>query len=412
MTDTYNFKIYPSIGISRVGDSKEYYLAPESTGGLPIKLDESDFQPEDFRTGDGKLRRQGARFRIYHQDSSTGNQQEVTLRGTIGGSEVTAIQWTVRLANKKASSYQFQTLNGEEGYASNHLLRNSSITNPMERYKLIIDPGSRTLTSTKDSPVQSASFDLTPVIEYDATFPPQGLKPDANDIHTLGEIHTDKQGRLIVVGGFGYSGSEENPVITSYANSDGWWDDISDASVTAKVTLEGDQTSEAEPAWVIVAPPAYAPEILHLVTLYDTIFDMAVREMGYRTDIYENGFWKQDYQPDFQQEIKPILERASIFSWVSTMAKKFHDFDFELLGNPASEYNSLRQYFFSQVRPPNQQNDLKSSTTGYSVMPYLGGDHAIGSSQKSSQFLTLTRTQYFLLQQWSNGNFTNPAAFK
>ena len=404
MTETYNFKIYPSIGISRVGNSEDYYLAPEEAGGLPIKLDGSEFQPTDFRAGDGKLRRQGARFRIYY------DEQEVTLGAIIGGSEVTAIEWTVRLANKKASWYQFQTCNGEEGYASNHPLRNSSITNPAERYELIIDPGSRTITSTKDTPLQSAFFDRNVVNGYTPTFPPEGLKPDGNDINTLGEIYTDDQGHLIVVGGFGHSGSKEDtPIITEYANNDNWWDDISDGSVTAKVTLGSNSPGEAEPAWVIVAPPAYAPQIINLISLYDTIFDVAVREMGYRPNIYANSFWNQNYQPDFQQEIQPILERGSAFPWVTAIPPKAHTFDLDRLGNPAPEYNSLREYVFSQIRPPNQQNDLKSSTTGYPMMPYLAGDDATGSSQKSSQFLTLTQTQYFLLQQWSNGNFTNGA---
>ncbi|MDJ0797834.1 MAG: LodA/GoxA family CTQ-dependent oxidase [Calothrix sp. MO_167.B12] len=409
MTNTYTFKIYPSIGISRVGNSDEYYLAPEEAGGLPIKLDQSDFQPNDFRAGDKKLRRQGARFRIYYDN--LGNQQEVILGANIGGSLVTAIEWTVRLANKKASWYQFQTCNGEEGYASNHPLRNSSITDPTERYQLIIDPGSRTVTATTENPEQSASFDRTPVNGYTPTFPPTDLTPAGNDIDTLGEIYTDEQGRLIVVGGFGHSGSKEsNPVITEYANNDNWWDDISDGSVTAQVTLGTNDPEEAEPAWVIVAPPAYAPQILNLVSLYDTIFDVAVRQMGYRPDIYENSFWNQDYQPDFQQEIQPILERGSVFPWVTAIPPKAHKFDFNLLGNPEPEYNGLRQYVFTQIRPPNQQNDLKSSTTGYPMMPYLAGDDATGSSQKSAQFLTLTQTQYFLLQQWANGNFTNGAS--
>ncbi|MBC6417799.1 MAG: hypothetical protein GDA44_02885, partial [Prochloron sp. SP5CPC1] len=118
-----------------------------------------------------------------------------------------------------------------------------------------------------------------------------------------------------------------------------------------------------------------------------------------------NGLWKYDYQPNFQEEIQPILERASIFPWVTAMPPKPHTFDYNLLGNPSPEYNSLRQYFFSQIRPPNEKNTLKSKTTGYPMMPYLAGDDATGSSQKSSKYLTLTDTQYFLLQQWAKGNF-------
>ena len=30
------YKIHPAIGIARLGNSDEFYLAPETTGGLPI----------------------------------------------------------------------------------------------------------------------------------------------------------------------------------------------------------------------------------------------------------------------------------------------------------------------------------------------------------------------------------------
>ncbi len=403
MADTY--KIFPSIGIARVGNSQEYYLAPEEAGGLPILQNGGEFQPSDFRDSDKNLRRQGARFRVYRYPESGGKPQEVVIGQQIGQRKVTQIIWTVRLANKKASWYEFQTKNGEQGYASNHPLRNSSY--PDDRYKLIIDPGGRTLVG----PNQSADFSRNPQTQYRMTFPPQGLKPDLNEINSLGEIHTDSEGRLIVVGGLGHSGSTDmKPVIPAYANNDNWFDDTSDGPVTATVKLD-DENIEVVPAWVVVTPPAYAPQLLNLVTLYDTMFDVAVRQMGYRQDgdnyIYKNGFWNQDYQPDFQMEIQPILKRASLFPWVAAMPPKPHTFDYHLLGNPDKRYNSMRQYFFSQVRPPNMNNTLKSPTTGYPMMPYLAGDDATGASQKSAKFLTLTQTQYFLLEQWAKGKFTN-----
>ena len=223
-------------------------------------------------------------------------------------------------------------------------------------------------------------------------------------------MYLDADGHLIFVGGFGRSGSEnEQPEIQDYANNDGWWDDTSDGTVSAEVVLDSEPAITVNsPAWVLVAPPAYAPQILNLVTLYDTMLDVAVRNMNYRLDIYKDGLWNYNYQPNFEQEIKPILERASIFPWVTAMPPKAHTFDYKLLGNISPEYNSLRQYFFSQIRPPNEKNTLKSKTTGYPMMPYIAGDDATNSSQKSSKYLTLTDTQYFLLQQWAKGKFVNP----
>ena len=53
---------------------------------------------------------------------------------------LTDIVWTVYLANKKASWYEFDQTNGEHGYSPNHPLRNPTITEVDARQKLIIDP--------------------------------------------------------------------------------------------------------------------------------------------------------------------------------------------------------------------------------------------------------------------------------
>lgn len=410
MIDTY--KIFPSIGIARVGNSKEFYLAPETAGGLPILIDENydpsgeEFTANDFRDKNKKLRRQAARFRLYRCDAN-GTPIEEVVPGE--DSQVANIVWTVHLANKKSSWYEFKCLDGEQGYVSNHPLRNSDY--PAEkRQELIIDPGSRTIAAKANGDYKnSAYFDRQHNPDnYPMTFPPDNLKP--HNIDYLGEIHTNSQGQLIVAGGKGHSGSRYTPVIKQFANNDGWWDDTSDGPITAQVVLKDGSQQEAASAWMLVGPPAYAPQIQNLVTLYDTIYDVAVREFKLRTDIYKNGVWSAGYKPDFNTEIRPILERGDRYPWVVAIPPKPHTFDYELLGNPDPSYNSLRQYIFNEVRPPNKQNTLSSSQTGYPMMPYLAGDDALGSSQQASKYLTFTKTQYFLLQQWSKGIFTNNEA--
>lgn len=419
---SHQFQIGPAIGVARVGNSPEFYLAPETAGGLPIVLENGGqipireagpFQPSDFRDPERNLRRQGVRFRVFDCPAD-GQPREIVIGSEIQSDRgdtylVESIEWTVHLANKKASWYEFSTLVGSQGYPPNHPLRNSQITDPEKRRDLlIIDPGPRTVTG----PDRAGYFSRDSGVDYPMTFPPEKLKPNGNEIDSLGEVYTDPEGRAIVVGGFGHSGTGAPvPAIATYANNDGWYDDTSDGPVSAIVVLRssGGNTERlsALSAWVLVAPPAYAPQILNIVTLYDTIFDVAVRQMNYRPDLYRDSFWNSDYKPDFKREIEPILQRASSFPWVTAIPPKPHTFDFNLLGNPDPHYNSLRQYFFSQVRPPDQANTLKSSLTGYPMMPYLAGDDAVGASQKSSKFLTLTQTQYFLLQQWADGNFTN-----
>src|SRR5512138_1283896 len=131
------FKIHPAIGIARLGDSpNSFYLAPEQAGQLPIDCDQegnailsSDGQQQPvskFKDDKGRIRRQGARFRVYLYDDQNpagaevqiGQQIQVTSprTGQLIVGEVTDIEWTVYLANKKASWYEFQETAGEHGY--------------------------------------------------------------------------------------------------------------------------------------------------------------------------------------------------------------------------------------------------------------------------------------------------------
>src|SRR5207253_156431 len=103
--------------------------------------------------------------------------------------------------------------------------------------------------------------------------------------------------------------------------------DTSDGPVNATILLKSGERIQATPAWVLVAPPRYAPQVANLVTLYDTIFDVAVRHLEHRPDIFTNGTWRrEDYRPYFESEIKPILERAEGYTWVPAIPPKPHTF--------------------------------------------------------------------------------------
>lgn len=392
------YKIYPSIGVMRVGNSEEFYLAPESPGGLPINYPETGrpFTKDDFRDSQKRMKRQAAQFRIFKCEEGK-DPVEVKM----GQEGLAQIEWSCHLANKKSSWYRFMTLNGENGYSSGHPLRNPDVKGD-DRFKLIIDAGPRTLKG----PNQSADFSAKDNPDnYPVNFPPDNLKP--HKITTLGQMHTQADGRLVIVGGYGNSGSKYEPVITEYANNDGWWDDTSDGPVTANLVFEDGEKVAVAPAWVLCGPPAYAPELINLVTLYDTIFDTAVRNMGYRKDIFDNELWNKTYKPNWQRDLLPMFQRIDHYQWVAAIPPKPHSFDWEILANPDAKYNAIRGYYMAKFRPPELRNQLKSKTDGYTLMPYLAGDDATGSSQKSAKFLTVTRTQYFYLQQWASGKFTN-----
>jgi len=401
------YAIFPSIGIARVGNApKDFYIGPETYRGLPILPGAAGqpFKPKHFRDQDGLLRRQAARFRVFREtDSGT---EELTLDTP----DVVHIHWTVHLANKKATWYQFQTSQGEQGYASNHPLRNPDKTTVDERRRLIIDPGPREIAGRSAGGNGEVSFsrNTIPPGYKGGSFPPPTLKPLGID--TLGSLQTDAQGRLLVLGGSGGSGSiDDQPALPTYANNDGWWDDTSDGPVRATIVLASGERIEAAPAWVIVAPPKYAPQLANLVTLYDTIFDVAVRLQGARPDLYANGLWNggaTGFRPSFETDIKPIFERAGDYAWVAAIPPKPHTFDLAKLGNPDPALNDFRRYFLDAIRPPGGENVILKPSSGATMMPYLAGDDALGESdQATSKYLRLTDTQYFMLQQWADGCF-------
>jgi len=407
-------KIFPPIGIARVGNAPDQFtIGPETYRGLPTLPDGTPFDETHFRDGEGRLCRQAALFHVFRRTED--GWEELTLDHP----DVAAIEWTVHVANKKASWYRFVTNAGEHGYAPNHLLRNPDVG---DRHSLVIDPGPRSIQGAQAGPVGLAR-DNAPA-GYPVRFPPPKLYPGPADgpadghtsIDTLGELRTDARGRLLFLGGRGISGSREAPPrIVEYANNDGWWDDTSDGPVHATVVLKSGERVDAGTAWVLVAPPAYAPEIANLVTLWDTMFDTLVRR-GDHPALFQDGFWRRGpdgYRPSYRAEIRPLLERASLYPWVAAIPPKPHQFDLERLGrvpppdNPAADENrGLRNWILDVLRAPQKENQIVSST-GRTMMPYLAGDNALQPDALTSKYLRLTDTQFFFLQQWADGWFVD-----
>jgi len=414
-----HFEIVPAIGIARVGNAPEsFYIGPEQAGALPVFPDDETrpFGAGDFRDAEGRLKRQAARFRILRYEAGKA-PEEITL----GHPDIAEIRWRVHLANKKAAWHCFQCLKGQAGYAPNHPFRNPKIEGNAARRALIIDAGPRSIAGRNAGRSEPVEFSrgTIPSSYRGGSFPPAALHPQAID--TLGALQTDQQGRLLVLGGFGHSGTlDDPPRLAEYANNDGWWDDTSDGSVRAELVLKNGETIAAKAASVIVAPPAYAPQICNLVTLYDTMFDTAARHLGLRPDIYANGSWRSGadgYRPNFDRDVKPIFERTSGYAWVSPIPRGPHRFDYAKLADPGPSGREDRQFFLSIMRGPGEQNIAESHVPGVSMMPLLIGDDAIGAEEESgalkttSRYLALTDTQYFFLQQWAAGHFdTNTLA--
>ena len=122
----------------------------------------------------------------------------------------------------------------------------------------------------------------------------------------LGEIRTDAQGRLIVLGGRGKSASYNGARAVTFANNEGWHDDTSDGPVVAEVTYAG-RRLETDPAWVVVAPPNYAPQQKSVRTMWDLMRDVAISA----------GMLPKPVRPSFERDIRPIFERLARLQWVN-----------------------------------------------------------------------------------------------
>src|SRR6266478_1196503 len=122
------YRIHPSIGVARLGNSEgnvldvNFYHGPEIPGVVSM--------PADGRRRDaaGFLRRQGARFRIFEFDDVDGT---VPPREVLLGAEFSNIEWTVHLANKKAFWHEFNGTAGEDGNYLPDTLRNGEDVDPV-----------------------------------------------------------------------------------------------------------------------------------------------------------------------------------------------------------------------------------------------------------------------------------------
>jgi hypothetical protein len=344
-----SIKIHPAIGIARLGNSPtEFFLGPEKPG---VHL-----RPKGgYKDSHGRIKRQAARFRLFGYDKKGKRVKEITAADA-------AIEWTVHLANGKAAWKQF------DGLAPNTPLRNAGVAS---RSSLIIDPGQRTISGRR----QRAGFDTGTFLGV--TVP-------------LGEIRTDNRGRLLVLGGFGHSASPTNAPITTFANNDAWHDDVSDGPVTATAIFKhSGRAISAVGAWVICAPPKFAPPIENIITLYDTLLQVAVDNLGL----------KLPPKPSFTHDIYPLLQRAINIAWVSGMitSKHAHQTLAAVIPPPAS--TSARSAIFAKLRDPAFPSGQSSDPAD---MPMIWSDYYPADGNQP-----LTQIQYDNTEKWKNGNFTN-----
>ncbi|MDY0811356.1 LodA/GoxA family CTQ-dependent oxidase [Kitasatospora purpeofusca] len=361
-------KIHPAIGVARVGNSTRddgWYYGPETPGPDPMPVG-------SLKDETGAFKRQAARFRLYGYNSAGNVVRELTNANA-------SIEWGVHVANQKAAWYEFRLaldIPDMQGHSTPR--RNKGI----DRRSLVIDPGRKTLRAGTGEHVEFTG----------GTF--QGIPVP------LGRMHTDEEGRLVVLGGAGHSGAKNNEPLESYGNNDGWYDDTSDGPVTATVSVDG-RAIEVKPAWVVVGPPNYAPDIKTVRTVYDLLLDVFVG----------NGRLPRPAPVSFHEHIRPLLERFSHLQWVNKgFATHFGcagPQDFTLvevqrrLSQPGKTYRELRRQVYTAMR------DYERDGLAPMTWPWFYGDGMASRPKSPRQYMTLSALQMDMLLKWSDGDFTD-----
>ena len=370
-TDTTIVKaaIYPPIGMARVGNSKsEFYVGPEVPNPLPEA-------PGFYRDATGAIKREAARFRIYGLNAAGRAVAELTADNA-------EIEWAVTLANTKAAWYQFQMALDvpEAATAPPSFLRNMAVA---DRATLRIEPGKRRIKGRE---------------QHGAGFAFDTGKFVGKTVY-LGELRTDASGRLVVLGGLGQAASATGAQAITFANNEGWHDDVSDGPVTAKVSYQG-QTLKVDPAWVVVAPPNYAPRQKSVRTMWDLMRDLFVTQ----------GTLTAPAKPSFENDIRPIFERLSRLQWVNAGfaaafgwggSTPFSQSEWMgKLANPSTNSKEWRQTLYNQFR------QFTRDGWAQSPWPWLYGDAmSIPALDIPEQNVALSNLQLRFLGQWAQGDF-------
>lgn len=366
--------IFPAIGFSRVGNSDQWFHAPEVPGLL--------HEPEGgFKDDQGRLKRQVQRFRIYGYDAAGRVVRE------LGAGD--DIHWQVHIANTKPAWYGFSNAMDRHGQAPGipGFQRNASIPHDKRADMLAIDPGPCAIAGT------SVNADGS-----DKAYSMDGKFFQKLDVH-LGHLRTDEAGRLLLFPATGVSRSaiEENPV-RDFTNNDGWHDDWADGWVKATVTIDGEKI-ECDPAWVVCCGPKFAPQLEPVVTLYDAAL--------------EAQLWHRHIDPpgnkvSFRRDVLPILRRTGSMQWVaqaSFLGAAWLDIGdlsdpamLAELSNPDANAEPARRKVFEAFRKPGG-DDRRAD-----ALPVMLGD-GINYPDSPHAWLTLTGVQYRVLELWADGHF-------
>jgi hypothetical protein len=345
-------------------------------------------KPGAFRNEKQELKRQAARFRVYATRKS-GEVVELTADNA-------TITWRVQLANLKAGWYRFTT--------AMDLPRNLAVTSTRR------NPGVG-VNDLDSGFLSRAALDITPLPRTISGRSKEGVSFDDGTFFDkqvyLGELRTDEMGRLIVLGGRGATGAHPaEKMTTTFANNDGWHDDISDGPVRATVTI-GNRTFEAEPGYVVVTPPNFGPGLFGVLTMDDVA----------REAFYAAGFCSPPDRPSFTDDIWPVFDRLTGNQWVNHGVFVLHGKGSPLdardvpgvkrLADASDAARPFREAVFKLFRDPDVYEYAPAALPSF----YGDGvDYGFSPPFSPGSFdvtagLMLTPTLHRMMKQWASGEF-------
>ncbi len=434
------FRIYPSIGIARLGNG-------------PAKKDEVIFSPEvpwenlfltdqDYLTEDGLLKKQAQRFYIYECDRAGKPIRPIDPKDY-------DIKWTVEVANKKPFWYDFnnsldlsilaKNQNLSPNFVKNKLApgisakrRNPNVLDqeprnggPNYRKELVNNPSPVSVSNRSKRKVITGQFPSS--VHSSKSLLAETMNVSEQEVD-LGTIEYD-EGTLIFYGADGKSAAlNPSDLNTDFADNSNWYDDICDGKVTATITYKnGKQKGKTvhledplSAAWIATTPPDYAPQIQPISTMYDLIAGAAnerytpelslVFPMFYRLYRMQWVNLGDFLAPSFRETIDQLIEEGKFkYIYQKTPAKEaraVRESIFKLFRNPDFPFNN------EPIIPSNQTTDITNigSGTDELLLPYYPGD-GVDYPGSPAQWFAIPPILYQQLKNWRDGKFYTPSEF-
>ncbi|MFA0964562.1 LodA/GoxA family CTQ-dependent oxidase [Roseivirga sp. BDSF3-8] len=427
------FRIYPSIGIARVGNSQakqnDVVFAPEVPWANLFDTD------QEYLSDNGALRKQAQRFYIYECDDNGKPVRKIDPNQY-------DIEWTAEVANKKPFWYDFnnsldlsvqtENRNLSPNFFNDKIapgigasLRNPNVLNnslrvpdnPNFRKELVNNPPAVSVSAAAPNAGINGSFPNPG--PGNASLIAAEMNTTAQPV-SLGSLEYDA-GTLIFYPADGISASlNPSDLNTDFADNSNWYDDICDGRITAKITDKNsgqsyDLSDPSSAAWVATAPPDYAPQIQPIATMYDLICGASADE------------FRQDFSTVF-----PVFYRLYRMQWVNAgdfLSPSFKEVidkltasgNFRYLYDQSEEGKTTRETIFNMFRnpqydytnepiiPSKSTTDLKNLGSGTEELklPFYPGD-GINYPGSPAQWFAIPPLLYDQLIAWRDGKLTAP----